>query len=77
VVPYTAVLLHWRIGPTAHGNELWSHCVQLRQCTNVQCTDLVYISKRITLLKMEIDSMFLLDTNPLLKILIFEELNDM
>jgi len=26
---------------------------------------------------MEIDSMFLLDTNPLLKILIFEELNDM
>jgi len=37
----------------------------------------MYISKRITLLKMEIDSMFLLDTNPLLKILIFEELNDM
>jgi len=36
----------------------------------------VYISKRITLLKMEIDIMFLLDTNPLLKILIFEEQKD-
>ena len=43
---------------------------------SVQCTDLVYISKRITLLKMEIDNMFLLDTNPLLKIIIFEEQKD-
>jgi len=34
-------------------------------------------AKRITLLKMETDSMFLLDTNPLLKILIFEEQKDM
>ena len=72
VAPYTAIHLHWRIRPTTQGSELWSHCVQLPHCTSVQCTDLVCISKRITLLKMEIDSMFLLDTNPLLKFLIFE-----
>jgi len=44
--------------PTTPGSELWSYCVQLRQRTSVQCTYLMYISKHITLLKMEINSMF-------------------
>ena len=42
-----------RIRPTKNDSALWSHCVQPRQCTY-----LVYIWKCITLLKMEIGSMF-------------------
>ena len=44
---------------------------------SVQMYSVQISAKRITLLKMETDSMFLLDTNPLLKILIFEEQKDM
>ena len=63
-----------RIRPTTHSSELWSHCVQLRQRTSVQCTDFGEAHK---VLKMETDSMFLLDINPLVKFLIFEEQKNM
>ena len=61
---------------TADDARLWSHSVQLRRCTTVQCTAVVYSSKPVTVLKMGIDIMFPLDTSPPLKIPIFEKQKD-